>query len=289
MRVNGAARPGRYRLREGDAVEIDARAEAPSGALVPSPIDFEIVYEDEALLVINKPAGLVVHPAPGHEGDTLANGLLARYGPEIADVGGVGRCGIVHRLDKLTSGLMLVAKTAEAHEALTSDLAERKIERTYLGIALGNFHENEGEIEKPIGRRPSDRKRMGIVDDGRPAHTSYKVLLQIDGVALLRIRLHTGRTHQIRVHLQSIGRPILGDAEYGYTKKHSLLMLKSELRSKLAPLWPERQMLHAAGLKFEHPVTGKKIERSSLPPAEMMALVDSIFGPAVGNRLIAAI
>lgn len=278
VRVNGRTQPSRYKLRDGDLIEIEARPETPGlDDLRPSDIPLNIVYEDEHLLVIDKPAGVVVHPAPGHVEGTLANALLAHAGPPIADVGGPGRCGIVHRLDKLTSGLLVAAKTQEAHEALTSDLAERKIQRIYLGIALGNFTDAEGEIEKPIGRRSSDRKLMGVVGDGREAKTSYKVLLQTDGIALLLLRLHTGRTHQIRVHLQSIGRPILGDAEYGYTKLRSLQMLKQELRNKLGPIWPERQMLHAAGLKFKHPVTGEVVLRVSEPPEDMRRVASVAF------------
>lgn len=279
MRVNAVPQAARYKLRAGDRVEVVMPENADSAApLLPSPIPLKLVYEDETILIVDKPPGLVVHPAPGHPEATMANALISHAGPGIMNVGGENRCGIVHRLDKMTSGLLAVAKTEAAHEALSLALAERRVARRYVGIAVGNFHENEATIDRPIGRRPSDRKRMGIVHDGREAQTSYRVLRQVDGLALLLLRLHTGRTHQIRVHLQSIGRPIAGDPEYGYTKARSLQMLNAEQRSRLGAHWPSRQMLHAAGLRLIHPVSGEIIRRVSAPPEDMMKFMDLIYG-----------
>jgi 23S rRNA pseudouridine1911/1915/1917 synthase len=275
--VNGEPRPARYRLREGDRITLPLNEPAVEAPLAGEPIPLEIVYEDDAVLVVNKPCGLVVHPAPGHRSATLVNALLAHVGPGLASVGGDDRCGIVHRLDKMTSGLLVVAKHEAAHAALTEALAERRVDRRYLGLALGHFDPPEGVIDRPVGRRRNERKLMGIVDDGREARTSYRVLLQADAVALLLLKLHTGRTHQIRVHLQSIGRPVFADPEYGYTKKHTLSRLNAALRSEIGPLWPDRQMLHAAGLRFRHPVSGEIITGFAPPPADMTALLAAFF------------
>jgi 23S rRNA pseudouridine1911/1915/1917 synthase len=286
--VNGEPRPARYRLRDGDSVTLpiaEAEIEAPLAA---EAIPLDIVHEDADLLVVNKPAGLVVHPAPGHRSATLVNALLAHVGPGLAGVGGQDRCGIVHRLDKMTSGLLVVAKHEAAHTALTGALAERRVDRRYIGLALGHFDPPEGVIDRPVGRRRNERKLMGIVSDGREARTSYRVLLQADAVALLLLKLHTGRTHQIRVHLQSIGRPVFADPEYGYTKKHTLSHLNAALRAQVGPLWPDRQMLHAAGLRFRHPVTGAILTAFALPPADMTALFDAFF-PGVTFDLPAAV
>lgn len=275
--VNGEARPARYRLREGDRIVLPEPEHPVEKSLEPSNIPLAIVHEDKDLLVVDKPAGLVVHPAPGHRTATLANALLDHVGPLIANVGGEGRCGIVHRLDKLTSGLLVVAKNEPTHAALTTALAERRIDRRYLGLALGDFKPPEGDIEKPVGRRKNDRKLMGIVEGGREAKTSYRVLLQAEALALLLLKLHTGRTHQIRVHLQSIGRPVIADPEYGYTKKHTLSRLNAKLRSEVGPLWPDRQMLHAVGLRFRHPGAGDLVQCLAPVPDDMAALIATFF------------
>lgn len=286
--VNGEPRPARYRMREGDVVQVTLTPTEPDAALEGHGAPLDVVHEDDDLLVVNKPAGLVVHPAPGHREATLANALVAHVGASITNVGGEGRCGIVHRLDKMTSGLLVVAKKEAAHAALTGALAERRIDRRYLGLALGQFHPAEGDIDKPVGRRRNERKLMGVVEDGREARTSYRVLLQGDAVALLLLKLHTGRTHQIRVHLQSIGRPVFADPEYGYTKKHTLSRLNAAMRSEVGPLWPDRQMLHAAGLRFRHPTTGEIVACFAPPPADMQALIAAFF-PAAALDLRAVI
>lgn len=290
VRVNGEPRPARYRLRDGDVVSLPLPPAESSSASPPQAetIPVDIVHEDDDVLVVNKPAGLVVHPAPGHRSATLINALLSHVGPRLETVGGPGRCGIVHRLDKMTSGLLVVAKHEAAHAALTAALAERRVDRRYLGLALGHFDTPEAEIDKPVGRRRNERKLMGIVEDGREARTSYRVLLQADAVALLLLKLHTGRTHQIRVHLQSIGRPVFADPEYGYTKRHTLSRLSAPLRTEVGPLWPDRQMLHAAGLRFRQPVSGEIIQCFVPPPPDMAALV-SVFFPGMPLDLRAAI
>lgn len=281
VRVNGAVEPARCRLRTGDRVEIEVKPGEPEGPLRPAAIALDIAFEDSDLLVVRKPPGLVVLPAPGHRERTLANALLAYLGRRIVDIGGEGRCGVVHRLDKLTSGLLIAAKNEAAFQALTEAVARREVDRRYLGLAMGTFKEIEGRINRPIGRRHGDRKRMGIVrtGEGREAQTSFRVLLQQDQdrISLLRIRLHTGRTHQIRVHLQSIGHPILGDPEYGWTKKQTLSHVAPELRSQLGPHWPERQMLHAAGLRFVHPRTEDLVTLVAPPPDDMQRLIELIF------------
>jgi 23S rRNA pseudouridine1911/1915/1917 synthase len=209
-------------------------------------------------------------------------------GPGIENVGGEGRCGIVHRLDKMTSGLLVVGKNEAAHASLTADLAERKIGRRYLGLALGDFNPPAGDIERPIGRRKNDRKLMGVVEGGRQARTSYRVLLQAEAVALILLKLHTGRTHQIRVHLQSIGRPVFADPEYGYTKKHTLSLLNASLRATVGPIWPDRQMLHAAGLRFRHPASGEILQCLAPIPEDFLALID-VFFPARELRIEEAV
>lgn len=211
--------------------------------LEPEAIPLGIVYEDDDLLVVDKPAGLVVHPSPGHAGHTLVNAVLAHC-PNLSGIGGEGRPGIVHRLDKDTSGLIIVAKNDAAHLSLARQLKERKIEKTYLALVEGRVRPAGGVIDAPIARDPRHRKRMAVVARGRDARTRYRVLREADGRSLLEVRPETGRTHQIRVHLASIGHPIAGDALYGRRRDPSLA----------------RQFLHAQRLAFRHPRTGERIE-----------------------------
>jgi 23S rRNA pseudouridine1911/1915/1917 synthase len=275
VRVNGVVRPARYAVRGGDRIECDPPP-PPSDQLQPEPIPLNIVFEDEHLLIVDKPAGLVVHPAPGHPGGTLVNALLAHCGPALMGVGGEGRWGLVHRLDAGTSGLLIAAKTRPAYEALVAALAERRIHRQYLGLAVGSLREATGTIDRPIGRRRNDRKRMGVVRDGRAACTDWRVLLQSGGLVLLALTLHTGRTHQIRVHLQSVGHPILGDADYGWTRRHTLAALEPALRPPVAAAWPARPLLHAARLELEHPVlAGRMLECTAPPPADFIGLLEA--------------
>lgn len=215
----------------------------------PENIPFDVVYEDDELLVINKPAGMVVHPAAGNYTGTLVNGLLYRC-DGLSGIGGVLRPGIVHRLDKDTSGLMVVAKTDFAHRELARQFKERKVRRTYIGLVKGVVQLDEGEVDVPIGRHPRDKKRMAVTYlRSKVARTHYRVLERFSDSTLLELKPHTGRTHQIRIHMAHMGHPILGDAKYG-------------ARAGLA-----RQMLHAARLEFYHPTAKKNMEFSSpLPP-----------------------
>jgi 23S rRNA pseudouridine1911/1915/1917 synthase len=276
--VNGEPRPARYIVEPGDQVEYTPPP-PPETRLLPEPIPLDVVYEDEHLIVINKPAGLVVHPAPGHAGGTLANALLAHVGPSLVGVGGEGRWGIFHRLDNLTSGLIMAAKTPAAYTRLVEMMGERLIRRKYAGIVIGSFKEGEGIIEEPIGRRPGERKLMGVVEKGRPARTDWRLLAQGHGLALLAMALHSGRTHQIRVHMQYIGHPVLGDPEYGWSKPRTMQEMAQGLRPKLSAVWADRQMLHASVLMFEHPIeTGREMRFECMPPADMINVADTVWG-----------
>lgn len=248
-----------YRLRAGDTIMV---ASAPTEAVQADPtgeaIPLEIIYEDKALLAINKQPGLVVHPAVGHWTGTLVNALVHHCGSHLAGRGGQQRLGIVHRLDKDTSGLMLVAKTDEAHEKLAEAFAERKIRKIYRALCKGVFRRAKGECRGAIGRHPVHRQKMAVPKNperGRAAWTTYSVLMQGKAGAEVECELHTGRTHQIRVHLSHLGHPILGDTLYGQQKAFPDDSL------------PERQMLHAARIEIAHPITGKPLElEAPLPP-----------------------
>jgi 23S rRNA pseudouridine1911/1915/1917 synthase len=207
--VNGRPARASHTLARGDRVAVAFPVEEPPRTLAPASIALTLVYEDEHLAVIDKPAGLVVHPAPGHWDDTLVNALVAR-GTTLSG-GAEGRPGIVHRLDRDTSGLMVVAKTDLAHRRLGAALAARKVRRAYAALAWGHLDRSPLVIEAPLARHPRDRKRMAVLPDGRPARTEAYVVARLDVVDLLRLELHTGRTHQIRVHLEHVGHPVVGD------------------------------------------------------------------------------
>ena len=222
-----------------DPVEALAKAED---------IPISILYEDDAIAVINKPAGLVVHPAAGNETGTLVNALLFKL-DHLSGIGGEKRPGIVHRLDKDTSGLMLVAKCDRAHLLLSRQLAERRVEKQYLAVVWGQMKEQSGRVDLPIARSTRDRKKMAIVEGGKPAQTQWRLVRQNDKSALLLIHLITGRTHQIRVHLSCLGHPVLGDPLYGHSQ------------AQKAP----RLMLHACALGFEHPMSGERMQYYAFP------------------------
>ena len=272
--VNGRAARASARLRQGDLVQLHI-PEAPTQAVIPEYLPLSIVYQDEHVLVVDKPAGLTVHPAPGHRRGTLVNALLARY-PEIEGVGDRLRPGLVHRLDADTSGLLAVARTPLAHESLSRQIRERAITKVYLALVRGHPKPSEGTVEAPIARHPRHRQRMGIVAGGRDASTQYRTLRLFRiaasdtpqrrgrrvalpqgaaangriGFALLEVRLHTGRTHQIRVHMSFLGHPVAGDAKYG---------------GRVPFL--RRQFLHAHRLGFRLPTTEQYVEFASpLPP-----------------------
>lgn len=250
------ARPA-TRLRAGQHVRVTVADPAPS-ELVPQPIPLTVVYEDRDVLVIDKPAGLTVHPAAGHPDQTLANAVLARV-PEISGIGSALRPGIVHRLDKDTSGLIVVAKSAEAHTHLAAQFAARRVAKLYMALVHGQVSPAEAVIEAPIGRHPKDRKRMAVLAAGRESTTKYQVLQQFQRYALLEVRPTTGRTHQVRVHLASVGHPLAGDATYG--KPHPRL---------------ERHFLHAHRLGFRLPSGDKYVELVSELPPELQDFLDAL-------------
>jgi 23S rRNA pseudouridine1911/1915/1917 synthase len=274
--VDGSIARASRTLARGERVTVRFPTIAPPRRLAPAHIPLTIVWEDEHLAVIDKPAGLVVHPAPGHWDDTLVNALVAR-GTALG--GGVeGRPGIVHRLDRDTSGLMLVAKTDIAHRRLSQLLGARRIVRAYAALAWGHLAESPTVIEAPLARHPKDRKRMAIVATGRPARTDAYVVARFASSELLRLELHTGRTHQIRVHLEQAGHPVVGDPLYagGGSRRISGAARASADALERAT---RRQALHAAWLAFRHPVSGLALEfRSEWPPdlRESLALAGGL-------------
>lgn len=273
--VNGKSAGKKQTVRAGDAIEIDLPEVRESEAKAED-LPLEIVFEDADLLVVNKPSGMVVHPAPGNEQGTLVNALLHHCGDSLSGVGGVKRPGIVHRIDKDTSGLLVVAKNDETHKILSAGLKDHAISRIYTAIAVGNFKEDEGKIDAPIGRHPTDRKKMAIVKDpnrrARNAVTHWKVLARGSAngqsFTLLRCELETGRTHQIRVHLASLGHPILGDPVYGGNHTKFEATHKSLISG---------QALHAGELHFTHPKTGKEMTFTAEPPKEFCELEKMLF------------
>lgn len=247
-----------YRLKEGDRVRI--KVPPPKESLISAEdIQLDIIYEDSDLLVINKPRGMVVHPGPGHSGGTMVNALLA-YCSDLSGIGGVMRPGIVHRLDKDTSGLLIVAKNDPAHRALSGQLKARKISREYIALVHGRVNPEIGRLEAPIARHPKDRKKMAVVKGGREAVTRYRVLKYYNRYSLLKLNLETGRTHQIRVHLSYLGYPVVGDMVYAKAGK-----------GDLPACLDLPQALHAFRLSFNHPCTKERLKFSAPLPEEFRA------------------
>lgn len=264
------ARPS-ARVKAGEVVSVTVPAPA---AAVPQPEDIPlaVVYEDPHLVVVDKPAGLVVHPGAGTAAGTLVNALL-HHVKDLSGVGGVLRPGIVHRLDRGTSGLIVVAKDDATHQDLARQFASRSVEKDYMAVVLGRPRRATGTIEAAIGRDPVHRKRMSVrAPRGRAARTTYTVAELLDGSALLHVRIHTGRTHQIRVHLASIGHPVAGDAVYGGRRLPG--NASTRLRDALAAL--VRPALHAARLAFRHPTTGERVTFESPMPADLSAALDRL-------------
>jgi 23S rRNA pseudouridine1911/1915/1917 synthase len=264
VRLNGRVPKKSDRPTVGDVIEVELPTPAAS-TVAAEPIALDVVYEDADLVVINKPAGLVVHPAPGHASGTLVNALLHHIG-DLSGIGGVLRPGIVHRLDKDTSGLLLVAKHDRAHRALGEALRDRVIRRAYLAAVWGHLTTDTLTIDAPIGRSPTQRKRMAVVPGGRLAVTHVTRLERWRAADLLRVQLETGRTHQIRVHLAHVGRPIVGDSTYGAAAVRGISGPERGWARALAARVP-RQFLHAAELEFEHPMLGSRLSFAApLPP-----------------------
>jgi len=264
VRVGGRAVKASHRLRGGERVEVEVPPPAPE-ELVPEPAALAIVHEDAHVLVVDKPAGMVVHPGAGHARGTLAAAVLA-HAPTIAGVGGPRRPGIVHRLDKDTSGLLVLAKTREAYEALVAQLASRTVTRRYLVVVHGRVARDAGVVDRPIGRHPHDRVRMAVrpAGRGRRAVTRFRVLERFARFTHLEVSLETGRTHQIRVHLASLGHPVAGDAVYGGRRRPPV------------PVPLEGLALHAAALAFVHPATGERLEFRAPLPARMERLLSHL-------------
>jgi len=252
VRVNDHTVKPTHAPRAGDKIEVHWPKAKPAVAQ-PEEIPLTILFEDQSLLVLNKPVGLVVHPAAGHEEHTLVNALLHHCQGSLSGIGGVARPGIVHRLDKETSGCLVVAKNDETHLALSAQFAKRQVEKIYNAIVCGELARESGEIHAAIARHPSHRKRMAVRDDdsGRAAHTSYRVLEKLNSATFVEAQIHTGRTHQVRVHFQFLGHPLVGDETYGARQNARL----KELTNYAAP----RVMLHARELSFIHPRTEEQM------------------------------
>lgn len=248
------------KLSAGDTLELTL-PEVREVPIEAQPIPLEVCYEDADVIVVNKPKGLVVHPAPGHADGTLVNALLAHCGDSLSGIGGEKRPGIVHRIDKDTSGLIIAAKNDFAHQKLAAQLQDHTLARTYECIVTGNLREDAGTVDAPIGRCPTDRKKMAVVSGGRRAVTHWEVLERFGGFTYVRCRLETGRTHQIRVHMAHIGHPILGDTVYGAKKPVPGL---------------QGQCLHAVGLQFVHPRTGEMVCLDCPLPEEFVRQLDKL-------------
>lgn len=276
VRVNGEAARASRRVRVGDEVEVTRPRRAPQ-PLAPEAIPLDVVYEDDLLAVIAKPAGMVVHPAAGHRSGTLVHALLHRYGV-LSTPNGPERAGIVHRLDKGTSGLLLVARTEAAHRDLARQLEAREIRRVYRALVWGHLREREGRVEAPLARSVRDRKKFAVARrGGRFAATRYRVERAYAYLSELRLALETGRTHQIRVHLAHLGHPVFGDAEYG-GRMAPLQRLPAAQRAQAALLLGDldHQALHAETLGFTHPATRQPLTFTQPPPPEMQAVLDAL-------------
>ena len=258
--VSGKVPSKSLKLTGNETIEFTPEESAPIDA-VPQDIPLDVVYEDDDVIVVNKPSGLVVHPAPGHSGGTLVNALLFHCGASLSGVGGALRPGIVHRIDRDTSGLIIAAKNDYAHQFLSAQLADHTLARTYECIVVGNLREDSGTVDAPIARDSRDRKRMAVVPGGRRAVTHWTVLARYPGYTHVQCRLETGRTHQIRVHMAYLGHPILGDTVYGAKKPVPGLT---------------GQCLHAVGLQFIHPRTKELVSLSCPLPGEFTAALRKI-------------
>lgn len=256
--VNGKTVKPNYQLKEGDRVEVSEPEPEPL-EIIPEDLDLDIVYEDADVLVVNKPRGMVVHPAAGHATGTLVNGLM-HHCTDLSGINGVMRPGIVHRIDKDTTGLLAVAKNDLAHASLAEQLSNKTVTRKYTALVHGNIQHDEGTVDAPIGRDPKDRQRMTVIDGGRDAVTHFTVTERFGDFTLVECRLETGRTHQIRVHMRYIGHPLAGDPKYGPKKTLSF----------------GGQVLHAGVLGFTHPSTGEYLEFEAPLPEDFNELIENL-------------
>ncbi|MER2027639.1 MAG: RluA family pseudouridine synthase [Solibacillus sp.] len=258
--VNGAAVKPKYKVKQGDVIEVTV-PEVEDLEIIPEDLNLEIVYEDADVLVVNKPRGMVVHPAPGHTSGTLVNGLM-HHCKDLSGINGVARPGIVHRIDKDTSGLLMVAKNDVAHESLVNQLVEKSVTRKYTALVHGHIAHEKGTIDAPIGRDQKDRQKQAVVDKGKHAVTHFQVIERFGEFTLVECRLETGRTHQIRVHMNYIGFPLAGDPKYGPRKTIDF----------------GGQVLHAGVLGFIHPVTKEYLEFESPLPEDFKQLLEELRG-----------
>ena len=258
--VNGKAAKESLKLQKGDVIAVSVPEPEMIDA-VPEDISLDIVYEDESVLVINKPRGMVVHPAAGNERGTVVNAALFHCKGSLSGINGSIRPGIVHRIDKDTTGLLVIAKNDSAHKSLTDQLADRSLSRVYYALVNGNIKEDGGTVDAPIGRSPKDRKKMAVVPDGRSAVTDFTVLERFGAYTLVKCKLRTGRTHQIRVHMKYIGHSVVGDKAYGIKNERFAL---------------SGQLLHAKEIAFIHPKTGEHVSFSCPLPADFQSVLETL-------------
>jgi len=268
--VNGQVAKSSYKLHPNDQIEVELTPPL-SSAFAPEDIPLDIVFEDDDLIVVNKPAGMVVHPAAGAESGTLANALAFHF-TKLSNIAGATRPGIVHRLDKGTSGLLVVAKTESAHEHLSDQFREREVFKSYLALVHGQVEKKSDTIDQPIARDPSNRVRMAIVRGGRPSVSIYRVRKRFDRFTVLDVELKTGRTHQIRVHLSWLKHPVVGDKVYGGGRDNTVA--DARIRAQIASLG--RQFLHAEKLGFRHPRSGEELRFVAPLPPDLQKLLEEL-------------
>ncbi len=273
IQVDGRPAKPSHPPRAGEQIDIHWPKAQPADAAAQD-IPLDILFEDADLLVLNKPPGLVVHPSPGHVEGTLVNALLHHCRGKLSGIGGIARPGIVHRLDRDTSGCMVAAKNDLTHAALAAQFSSRKVDKIYYAIVCGRLSPDHGQIQAAIARHPTHRKRMAVTDGtGRPARTDFRVLERFELATLVEATLHTGRTHQVRVHLKHIGHPIVGDLTYGNRQNQRL--------GELAHWSPQRQLLHAYRLAFHHPRTGQRIVLEAPLPADFIEILNALRTSAI--------